>query len=83
VTGEGQQQISIAVPATIPLQNGANTLTVATANNLPGGNAAQVLGGSLGGNASLNIDVGGTIALTSQTPSGVYAGSFTVTASYQ
>lgn len=83
VTGEGQQLINVSVPDTITLRSGGDTLTVTTIDNLAGGSAFQVLGGSLGGSASLGIDVGGSITLDQGTPAGTYAGSFTVTASYQ
>jgi hypothetical protein len=83
ITGEGGQAIGVTVPATFALSNGTNTLTVTTIDDLPGGTSAQTLGSSIGTDATLSLRVGGSLPLTSSTPSGTYTGSFTVTASYQ
>jgi hypothetical protein len=83
VTGEGGQAITVGIPATFALTNGTHTLQVTTVHNLPGGTAAQSLGGTIGTDSTLDVDVGGTLAVTSSTPPGVYTGTLTLTTSYQ
>lgn len=82
VDGEGGQSISISVPATFTIANGSDTLTVTTANNISGSAAAQTLSNALGSAGSLSFRVGGSVPVASTAPTGLYTGTFTVTASY-
>lgn len=82
VDGEGGQSISISVPATFTIANGTDTLTVTTANNISGSAAAQTLSNALGSAGSLSFRVGGSVPVASTAPTGLYTGTFTVTASY-
>ena len=82
VDGEGGQSVSVTIPATFTMANGTDTLTVTTTNNLSGSAAAQTLSNSLGSAGSLAFRVGGSVPVASTSPSGVYTGSFTVSAAY-
>ena len=82
ITGEGAQSVSVTVPATFTMANGVESLTVTTNNNLGASASAQVLSNALGSEGSLNVRVGGSVALTSTAATGVYTGTFTVTAAY-
>lgn len=82
VTGEGGQSISVTVPATITLSSGANQLTVTTTNNMTGSASSQTLSNSLGTAGTLDVKIGGSITVSSTTPSAAYSGTFTVSASY-
>ena len=82
VSGEGGQSISVTVPATVTMTNGANNLTVTTSNNLVGSPSLQVLSGAANTTGTLAVAVGGTVTVLSTTPAGDYAGTLTVTASY-
>lgn len=82
VDGEGGQSISVTIPATFSLANGADTLTVTTSNNLTGSAAAQTLSNALGAAGSLAFKVGGTVPVASTSATGLYTGSFTVSAAY-
>ncbi|RZJ95732.1 MAG: DUF4402 domain-containing protein [Brevundimonas sp.] len=82
VDGEGGQSISVTIPATFSIANGSDTLTVTTSNNLTGSAAAQTLSNALGAAGSLVFKVGGSVPVASSSPTGVYTGSFTVSAAY-
>lgn len=82
VAGEGGQSVSVSIPATFIMANGVENLTVTTSNNLSGAAAAQSLGGTLGSAGSLNVRVGGSTAVPSTAATGVYTGTFTVSAAY-
>jgi hypothetical protein len=81
VTGEGGTSVTIAVDGSFNM-NGPNssTLTVTTTST---GTGAQSLGGSLGSQGNnLDVKVGGTITVTSTQQTGLYTGTFNVTATY-
>lgn len=82
VDGEGGQSVSVTIPSTFTMANGTDTLTVTTTNNLSGSAAAQTLSNSLGSAGTLAFRVGGSVPVASTSPSGVYTGSFTVSAAY-
>lgn len=80
--GEGGQSVSITVPATFAMSNGADNLTVTTSNNLTGSAAAQTLSNALGSAGVLSFKVGGSAPILSTAATGVYTGSFVVSAAY-
>lgn len=80
ISGEGGQTVSVAVPATFTMTSGSNSLTVTTSNDL--GGTSVTLTGSLGSAATKVVNVGGSVPIAFDTPTGAYSGSFTVTASY-
>jgi hypothetical protein len=82
VSGEGGQSISVTIPATFSMANGADTLTVTTSNNLTGSASAQTLSNATGAAGTLVFNVGGSVPIASTTPTGLYSGSFTVSAAY-
>lgn len=86
IYGEGQQQITVEVPATFLLSNqtvASPDITVTTLNNLPGGTAVQTLGGALGSQSpDLVVKVGGSFDVGPTTSTGDYTGSFNVRAYY-
>lgn len=82
VDGEGGQSVSVTIPATFSMANGADSLTVTTSNNLTGSAAAQTLSNALGAAGNLVFKVGGTVPVASTTNTGLYTGSFTVAAAY-
>lgn len=82
VDGEGGQSVSVTVPATFSIANGSDTLVVTTSNNLSGSAAAQTLSNALGAAGSLVFKVGGSVPVASTSPTGLYSGTFTVSAAY-
>lgn len=82
ISGEGGHALSVTIPASFTLANGAQSLVVTTANNLTGALSAQTLSGTAGGAGTLDVRVGGTVALATTTPAGLYTGSFTVSTAY-
>ncbi|WP_409020869.1 DUF4402 domain-containing protein [Brevundimonas vesicularis] len=82
IEGEGGQSVSVTIPATFSMINGAESLTVTTNNSLGANASAQTLSNALGSAGTLNVRVGGTVALPSTAATGVYTGTFTVSAAY-
>ncbi|GAA0646390.1 DUF4402 domain-containing protein [Brevundimonas lenta] len=82
VDGEGGQAVSVTIPATFSMASGTDTLTVTTSNNLSGAASAQTLSNAIGSAGSLSFRVGGSVPVASTTPTGVYSGTFTVSAAY-
>jgi len=80
--GEGGQSVSVTVPATFTMANGSENLTVTTTNNLSGSAASQTLSNALGSAGALTFKVGGSVPITSTATTGVYTGSFVVSAAY-
>jgi Domain of unknown function (DUF4402) len=78
VTGEGGQAFSVTVPASF-VMTGPQSMTVTTSSSVTG---APLLSGSLGSAGSFTFGVGGSAPISSTTPNGDYAGSFTVTVAY-
>lgn len=82
VDGEGGQSISVTIPATFSMANGADNLTVTTSNDLVGSAGSQTLGNALGAAGALVFRVGGTVPIESTTNTGAYTGTVTVSAAY-
>jgi hypothetical protein len=84
IRGEGAQAMTVAVPASFDLTNGASTLTVTTSNDgsIAASGTTKTLSGALGAEGSYEVLVGGEFDLASTTATGTYTGSFTVTAAY-
>jgi hypothetical protein len=82
IDGEGGQSVSVTVPATFAMTNGSKTLTVTTTNSLGAAASAQTLSNALGGAGSLNVRVGGTVPVAADAATGLYTGTFTVSAAY-
>lgn len=76
IVGVPSATVSITVPPQMTLTNATNnTLTVATSNNAGSSR-------NLDSTGTFTFGVGGSIYLTSATPSGVYTGSLTVSVNY-
>jgi hypothetical protein len=82
IAGEGGQSISITIPATFTMANGSDSLTVTTSNSLVGSAGAQTLSNALGSAGSLGFNVGGSVPVDSNTNTGAYSGTLTVSAAY-
>lgn len=82
VAGEGGQSVSVTIPATFTMTSGSDSLTVTTSNNLAGSASAQTLSNALGAAGSLAFAVGGSVPISSTQATGLYSGSFTVSAAY-
>ncbi len=82
VDGEGGSSVSVTIPATFAIANGVDTLTVTTSNNLTGAANAQTLSNALGAAGTLVFRVGGSVPVASTSPTGLYTGTFSVTAAY-
>jgi|KBSMisStaDraftv2_1062788.scaffolds.fasta_scaffold398816_1 hypothetical protein len=81
VAGEGAQAVTVSAPASITITNqtttGTLTVTTSTLNT-----GSQTLSGTFGTPGTLDVKVGGQITVQSTTNSGLYSGTFTVSASY-
>lgn len=75
VTGQPGQGLTITVPSSFTLTNGAHTIT-ATTTGAPAGITA------LGTSGSYSFYVGGTMPVSDTTATGTYHGSYSVTVSY-
>ena len=82
IDGEGGQSVSVNVPSSFTMSNGSDSLTVTTTNSLGAAASAQTLSNSLGSAGSLNVRVGGTVPVSATAATGVYTGTFTVSAAY-
>jgi hypothetical protein len=80
VTGEGGLNFSVTTPSSFSMtQNGGqDPIEVTLTPTITGG----ALSGVSGAEGSATVGVGGQIQIDSATPSGAYAGSFTVTVAY-
>jgi len=81
IDGEGGQSISVTVPTTFDLKNGANTITVTLSPDLAA--TGVVLSNALGSAGSKTLFVGGSFTLPSSQASGAYTGTFDVGVSYE
>ena len=83
VAGEGASPVMVSVPATFTITNQTTTgtLTVTTTGNTLN-TGSQTLSGTFGSPGVLDVKVGGQITVQSTTNSGLYSGTFAVTASY-
>ena len=85
VAGEDGQAVTVSVPATFPINNtsGPGSLTVTTTGNTTNVGSHNLAGGTgLGSGGTLDVKVGGQITVLNTTNSGLYSGTFTVSASY-
>lgn len=82
VSGEGGQSVSLTIPSTFDIANGTDTLTVTTTNDLINSAASQTLSNAAGSAGTLVVNVGGGVPVGSTTPTGLYTGTFTVSAAY-
>lgn len=82
VAGAGGSALSIQIPPSITLSSGTHALQVTTTSNLSGSLAAQVLSGTADKTGSLEVRVGGSVALASTTEPGTYTGVLTVSTAY-
>lgn len=71
VRGEGGQNISISVPASLSLDSGSGSIQVSFNTKNAG---SQTLSSALGSAGSVEVAVGGRISISSSTPSGYYSG---------
>lgn len=78
ISGEGGQQVSLSVPATLQM-TGPGTLTVSITDTAPN---TPRLSGDLGALGSYNFDIGGSFTITPSTPVGGYSGVLTVSVDY-
>jgi hypothetical protein len=76
VTGEAGKAISVTVPSTFTMANGANTLTVTTNNTAVGILALSSPAGAY------TFYVGGSFPLSATKPGGLYTGTFNVGVNY-
>ena len=79
IDGEGAQGITITVPADFDLVNGTDTITVTLDADRP---ASDTLDGTLGGDGTRALNVGGSFSLPDSVSTGEYTGQFTVTVAY-
>ncbi|MET3709483.1 hypothetical protein ABIC65_000163 [Sphingomonas trueperi] len=82
VSGAGGRALSIQIPPSITLSSGPHALLVTTTSNLAGPLAAQMLSGTPDTSGTLEVRVGGSVALASTTEPGTYTGVLTVSAAY-
>jgi len=79
IDGEGGQGITITVPADFDLDNGTDTITVTLDADRP---ASDALSGSVGGDGTRALNIGGSFDLPDDVSTGEYTGQFTVTVAY-
>jgi len=79
VAGEGGQTVALNIPATFSMTGAGSPIVVTLSSDKTG---SQALGGSLGSSSSIDLNVGGSFTLDSSQVTGVYSGSFTVSAAY-
>ncbi|HET9810198.1 MAG TPA: DUF4402 domain-containing protein [Sphingomicrobium sp.] len=78
ITGTNNQDVDITVSSTITLDN----LTDGTSQLTLNVDAPAVVNLGATGNAGMNFNIGGSIAIDQSTADGVYEGDFDVTADY-
>ena len=79
IDGEGGQGVSVTVPATFPITNGTDTITVTTTQNL---GASTTLSNALGAAGSASLNVGGSFSVPSANTTGLYTGTLNVSVAY-
>lgn len=85
ITGEGAQAMTVVIPTSFDMThtNGTDKLTVTTSNDEGiSGSGTETLSGAIDAEGSYDVQIGGEIELANSTQTGVYTGSFTVTATY-
>lgn len=78
VTGEGGQQISVSVPASVTL-SGPASLSVTVTSSLPN---PMKLSGNSGSAGSYTFNIGGSFTISPSTPPGSYSGVLVVSVDY-
>lgn len=78
ITGEGGQQVSLSVPASLTL-SGPASLTVTLTSSA---SSAPTLAGTLGSGGAFAFTVGGRFDISNTTPTGAYSGMLTVSVDY-
>jgi hypothetical protein len=78
VSGEGGQQLSLSLPASVTL-TGPGSLEVTLTTSAP---PAPSLSGGMGGGGTYGLNLGGSFTVTSTTPTGAYSGVVTVSLDY-
>jgi hypothetical protein len=79
VTGEGNQNFSITVPASVTLnRTGGGSLSATLTSSA----ASGTLSGSLGSPGTFDFSIGGALTIADSTASGDYSGNFNVTVAY-
>lgn len=80
IAGEGGELVSISVPPSFTMSNGANTIAVTLEPNEGG---VTTLSGSAGSSGNVTLGIGANFVLPSTQATGFYSGSFTVSVAYQ
>lgn len=82
VAGEGGQAFTLAVADNFVITNGTDNITVTTSQDVADG--TQNLSGALGAGAdgTKEVHVGGSISVPSAISTGLFSGTFNVTATY-
>jgi len=76
VQGQRNKSYTIALPASVSIASGGNSMSVATfTSNLPSPS-------TLPNNGRQTLNVGATVAVAADQPAGTYASTFTVTVAY-
>jgi len=80
ITGEGGQSFSVTTPPNFSMTRtgGSETILVTLTPTITSGQ----LSGSLGGAGTTAFGVGGSLAISNNTPSGAYVGTFNVVVAY-
>lgn len=78
ITGEGGQQVSLSVPASLTL-TGPGSLAVSLSSSASG---SPTLAGTLGSGGAFGFTVGGRFDISNTTPIGAYSGVLTVSVDY-
>lgn len=82
VNGEGGQVVSVTVPSTFDMSDGAShTLTVTLTSDATGGTVT--LDQTIGTAGAATLNVGGSFPVSSTTTAASYTGSFNVSVAYQ
>lgn len=79
IDGEGGQGVSVTVPATFPITNGTDSITVTTTQNL---GTSTTLSNALGAAGSASLNVGGSFSVPSANTTGLYTGTLNVSVAY-
>lgn len=79
--GEGAETVSVSMPASFNMtRSGSSEILAVALTRNPSG--AVTLGSTLGNEGTASLDVGGSFTVADTTATGNYAGTFTVSVSY-
>lgn len=81
ITGEGGAAYSVSIPAQVTMLSGSNSIVVSLTTTYDSATSPK-LGNSLGTTGTATFGIGGSIPITSTTPSGAYSVVFNTTVSY-